>query len=164
MQENRLFKIVYYLLEKGKSTAPELAEKFEVSIRTIYRDLDAISAAGIPIYATQGKGGGISLLQNYVLDKSILSNQEKEKILMALQGLIATEDKQSDELLSKLAGLFQSKTSNWIEVDFSDWISSTYKQDTFNAIKGAIFNRHIIAFSYFGGSGEHSKRLLNQSN
>ena len=72
MQENRLFKIVYYLLERGKSTAPELAERFEVSIRTIYRDLDAISAAGIPIYAIQGKGGGISLLQNYVLDKSIL--------------------------------------------------------------------------------------------
>ena len=64
MQENRLFKIVYYLLERGKSTAPELAERFEVSIRTIYRDLDAISAAGIPIYAIQGKGGGISLREN----------------------------------------------------------------------------------------------------
>ena len=51
MQMNRLFKIVYYLLENGKSTAPELAEKFEVSIRTIYRDLDALSAAGIPVYA-----------------------------------------------------------------------------------------------------------------
>ena len=61
MEQGRLFKIVYYLLDKGKATAPELAEKFEVSVRTIYRDLDAISAAGIPIYATQGKGGGISL-------------------------------------------------------------------------------------------------------
>ena len=134
MQENRLFKIVYYLLERGKSTAPELAERFEVSIRTIYRDLDAISAAGIPIYAIQGKGGGISLLQNYVLDKSILSDQEKEKILMALQGLIAIEDKKTDELLSKLGGLFQSKISNWIEVDFSDWVSNTHMQDTFNLI------------------------------
>ena len=144
MQENRLFKIVYYLLERGKSTAPELAERFEVSIRTIYRDLDAISAAGIPIYAIQGKGGGISLLQNYVLDKSILSDQEKEKILMALQGLIAIEDKKTDELLSKLGGLFQSKISNWIEVDFSDWVSNTHKQDTFNLIKEAIFNRRIF--------------------
>ena len=58
MQTNRLFQIVYCLLSKGKCTAPELAERFEVSVRTIYRDLDAISAAGIPIYATQGKGGG----------------------------------------------------------------------------------------------------------
>lgn len=61
MQMKRLFQIVYYLLENGKSSAPELANKFEVSTRTIYRDLDSISAAGIPIYATQGKGGGISL-------------------------------------------------------------------------------------------------------
>lgn len=160
MQENRLFKIVYCLLEKGKSTAPELAERFEVSIRTIYRDLDAISAAGIPIYAIQGKGGGISLLQNYVLDKSILSDQEKEKILMALQGLIATEDKETDELLSKLGGLFQSKISNWIEVDFSDWVSNTHKQDTFNAIKEAIFNRRIITFSYFGSRGNRSNRTV----
>ena len=58
---------MYYLLDKGKCTAPELAEKFEVSTRTIYRDLDVISAAGIPIYATQGKGGGISILPEYVM-------------------------------------------------------------------------------------------------
>ncbi len=57
MRESRLFRIVYYLLQNGKATAPELAQKFEVSIRTIYRDIDSISSAGIPIYATQGKGG-----------------------------------------------------------------------------------------------------------
>ena len=55
MEQGRLFKIVYHLLDKGRATAPELAEKFEVSVRTIYRDLDAISAAGIPIYTVQGK-------------------------------------------------------------------------------------------------------------
>ena len=160
MQENRLFKIIYYLLDKGKSTAPELAAKFEVSIRTIYRDLDAISAAGIPIYATQGKGGGISLLQNYVLDKVLLSNQEKEKILMALQGIIATEDAKADELLSKLGGLFQTKITSWIDVDFSDWIKNTPDQDVFNTIKGAIFTKNRILFSYFGGNGLSSKRTV----
>ena len=72
MEQSRLFKIVYHLLENGKSTASELAEKFEVSIRTIYRDLDAISATGIPIYATQGKGGGIALLDEYVLGKIVV--------------------------------------------------------------------------------------------
>lgn len=160
MQESRLFKIVYYLLDKGKSTAPELAEKFEVSIRTIYRDLDAISAAGIPIYATQGKGGGISLLQDYILDKSLLSDQEKEKILMALQGIIATEDTKADELLSKLGGIFQTKIQDWIEVDFSDWIKNTPNQDVFNTIKGAIFTKNTIKFSYFGSNGSFSKRTV----
>ncbi len=57
MRESRLFRIVYYLLQNGKATAPELAQKSEVSIRTICRDIDAISSTGIPIYATQGKGG-----------------------------------------------------------------------------------------------------------
>lgn len=160
MQESRLFKIVYYLLDKGKSTAPELAEKFEVSIRTIYRDLDAISAAGIPIYATQGKGGGISLLQDYILDKSLLSDQEKEKILMALQGIIATEDTKADELLSKLGGIFQTKIQDWIEVDFSDWIKNTPNQDVFNTIKGAIFTKNTIKFSHFGSNGSFSKRTV----
>ena len=70
MQESRLFGILYYLLDKGRATAPELAEKFEVSVRTIYRDVDAISSAGIPIYVTTGRNGGIQFLDDYVLNKS----------------------------------------------------------------------------------------------
>ena len=102
MEQGRLFKIVYHLLDKGRATAPELAEKFEVSVRTIYRDLDAISAAGIPVYTVQGKGGGIFILPEFVLEKSLLTPQEKEQILMALQGLAAAEDSRTDELLTKL--------------------------------------------------------------
>ena len=64
MQESRLFKIVYHLLEKGQATAPELAEKFEVSVRTIYRDIDALSGAGIPVYAEAGRNGGIHLMNH----------------------------------------------------------------------------------------------------
>ena len=160
MQESRLFRIVYYLLDKGKSTAPELAEKFEVSIRTIYRDIDIISSMGIPIYAMQGKGGGITLLDNFVLDKSLLSNQEKEQILMALQGIIATKQNHSDELLIKLGSLFQSKITNWIEVDFSDWVKNNHSQDIFNLIKGAIFSHNVISFHYFGSNRESTLRRV----
>lgn len=160
MEQSRLFKIVYHLLEKGKSTAPELAEKFEVSIRTIYQDLDTISAAGIPIYATQGKGGGIFIMQDFVLNKSLLSEQEKEQILMALQGISATEHNQTDELLMKLSGLFQSKVTNWIEVDFSEWYKNTPNYDVFNLIKNAIFNQYTITFSYFAREGNYSNRTI----
>lgn len=160
MEQSRLFKIVYHLLEKGKSTAPELAEKFEVSIRTIYRDLDTISAAGIPIYATQGKGGGIFIMQDFVLNKSLLSELEKEQILMALQGISATEHNQTDELLMKLSGLFQSKVTNWIEVDFSEWYKNTPNYDVFNLIKNAIFNQYTITFSYFAREGNYSNRTV----
>lgn len=158
MQESRLFRIVYYLLQNGKATAPELAQKFEVSIRTIYRDIDAISSAGIPIYATQGKGGGISILNDYTLDKSLFSEQEQEQMLTALQGMIAATEKNSNELLTKLSGLFQIKSTNWIEVDFSDWAHRTPQQDTFNIIKEAIFQKRIISFCYFSGKGNKEKR------
>lgn len=77
MQESRLFRIVYCLLKKGKATAPELAKKFEVSVRTIYRDIDAISASGIPIYAMQGKKGGIVIDEEFTLDRLVLSSKEK---------------------------------------------------------------------------------------
>ena len=158
MRESRLFRIVYYLLQNRKATAPELAQKFEVSIRTIYRDIDSISSAGIPIYATQGKGGGISILNDYTLDKSLFSEQEQEQMLTALQGMIATTEKNSNELLIKLNGLFQIKSTNWIEVDFSDWAHRTLQQDTFNIIKEAIFQKRVISFCYFSGKGNKEKR------
>ena len=158
MRESRLFRIVYYLLQNGKATAPELAQKFEVSIRTIYRDVDSISSAGIPIYATQGKGGGISILNDYTLDKSLFSEQEQEQMLTALQGMAATTEENSNELLTKLSGLFQIKSTNWIEVDFSDWAHRTPQQDTFNIIKEAIFQKRVISFYYFSGKGNKEKR------
>ena len=91
MQESRLFRILYYLLDKGHATAPELAEKFEVSVRTIYRDVDAISSAGIPIYVTTGRNGGIQFLDDYVLNKSFFSDSEKLEILSSLQSLSAVQ-------------------------------------------------------------------------
>ena len=73
MIESRLFKIIYHLMEKGQATAPELAEKFEVSVRTIYRDIDRISGAGVPVYSVAGRSGGIRLLDRFVREKSLLS-------------------------------------------------------------------------------------------
>lgn len=119
MKDNRLFKMLYYILEKEKVTAKELADKFEVSLRTIYRDVDTLCDVGIPLYTTQGKGGGIEILPDFVLDKSLLTNEEKEQILASLQGLENTNKLYESELLKKLSGLFKIKNTNWIEVDFS---------------------------------------------
>lgn len=92
MQESRLFKIVYYLLEKGQATAPQLAERFEVSVRTIYRDIDVLSEAGIPVYTESGRNGGIYLMSQFVLDKAILSEEEKQEILSAMQSMHAIQN------------------------------------------------------------------------
>ncbi len=75
MSDSRLFKIVYHLLEKGHATAPELSDKFEVTPRTIYRDVEALSGAGIPIYAEPGRNGGIYLLHHFVLERALLSER-----------------------------------------------------------------------------------------
>lgn len=160
MQESRLFKIVYYLLKHGRSTAPELSEKFEVSVRTIYRDIDTLSSAGIPVYAVQGKGGGISILDHFVLDKSLFSETEQQQILMALQGITVAQGEHSEELLTKLGAMFQAKAVSWIEVDFSGWVQNEPGQDVFNLIKDSIFQKNVIRFQYFSsGSGKTVRRV-----
>ena len=121
MQINRLFEIIYILLNKKLITATELAEHFEVSVRTIYRDIDTLSSAGIPIYAVQGKGGGISLLDDYILDKSLLSEKEQHEILYALHSLSGAKAPESDDVLERLNHLVNKNKTSWIEVDFSPW-------------------------------------------
>jgi predicted DNA-binding transcriptional regulator YafY len=158
MQINRLFEIVYILLDKKTTTASELAERFEVSVRTIYRDIDILSSAGVPIYASQGKGGGISLLGGYILNKSVLSEKEQNEILFALQSLKATGNPETDRVLSRLSSLFNKDTANWIEVDFTPWGSDKNQTSQFTILKDAILNRHIIEFEYINTSGEKSTR------
>lgn len=99
MQESRLFKVVYHLLDKGRATASELAEKFEVSVRTIYRDIDALSGAGIPIYAEAGRNGGIYLMNDFVMDKAVLTEEEKREILTALHSINSTSNIDNSQIL-----------------------------------------------------------------
>ena len=85
MQASRMFEMLYMLLERDKLTAAELAERLEVSVRTVYRDVQALSEAGMPVYADRGKGGGISILPSFKLSKSLLSEAERRSILASLQ-------------------------------------------------------------------------------
>lgn len=158
MRDSRLFRILYYVLEKGKVTANELSEKFEVSVRTIYRDIDVISSAGIPIYATQGKGGGIEIADDFVLKKSLLSEKEQEQILVALKGLEGINKQYENELLTKLSAFFKIKNTNWIEVDFTNWQRGNEYDELFNDIKSAIINKNIIRFTYFSSNEKETSR------
>lgn len=161
MQESRLFRILYELLANGKTTAPALARKLEVSVRTIYRDIDALSACGVPIYTIPGKSGGIALLDGYTIPKALLSDDERAQILAALQGIDTTTTQENDTLLTKLTAIFQTANSNWIEVDFSDWVrQGRPTQETFQTIKEAIFAQRVVTFHYYGNSGEESKRQV----
>ena len=99
MQSGRLFRLLYLLLEGENWTVRRLSERLEASERTIRRDLDALSAAGIPVYTVQGRGGGVRLLPGFVLDRSLLSGQEQDTILYGLQTLHATGMDATDDLL-----------------------------------------------------------------
>lgn len=157
MQINRLFEIIYILLDKKKVTATELAAHFSVSRQTICRDIDTLSTANIPIYTERGRGGGISLLPEYVLNKSILSAKEQNEILSALHGLSKLQSGTHNETLGKLSTLFHKSTSNWLEVDASDW---GFENDDFHHLKTAIIECNTVQFDYYNSYGEKRGRLV----
>lgn len=158
MQIHRLLEMVYLLLDKKKVTAKELSEKFEVSERTIYRDLQTLSASGIPIYTMKGKDGGISLMDSYVLNKSLLSEKEQNEILYALQGLSAANYPNADLVLEKMRSLFQRGEEDWIDVDFTHWSSGREEKKIFQKLKCAVTEKRRIKFDYYNASGEKSTR------
>lgn len=158
MIESRLLQILFILLEKGSVTAPGLAEKFEVSPRTIYRDIDALSAAGVPVYAIRGKGGGIFIRENYVLDKQLFSDEEQKDLILALQSLNLTTGTTTSSLLSKLSTLFQYKGIDWLEIDFSDWTG--LRNNYFQQLQRAILDKKVVELNYVSNQGEMTLRNL----
>ena len=156
MQISRLFEIVILLLDRETVTAAELAGHFGVSPRTIYRDVEALCQAGIPVYATQGKNGGIRLMESYVMKKSLLSREEQSEIEAALQSLNAMGATQGEGLLAKWRALFGKGEGDWVAVDFSDW--SQLRQSELLLIKEAILSKKVLRFTYYGGTGERTER------
>lgn len=156
MQINRLFEIVYILLHKKKVSATELAVQLGVSRRTICRDIDTLSIAGIPVYTEKGKNGGISLLPDFVLDKAILSEQEQNEILTALHGLAHVKTGATADILNRLTSIFNKPAINWLEVDFSDWDYS----NNFENFKSAILESRVVAFDYYNSFSEKTFRRV----
>lgn len=160
MSESRLFKILYYLLANKRATAPELASEFEVSIRTIYRDIDALSGAGIPIYAEVGRNGGIRLLDDFVLDKVLLSEQEKQDLLISLQSVMLTGTRSQNEVITKLSALFRMNVDEWIEIDFSRWGNKTIDKDKYEVLETAVLQHRIVLITYVNSYGKQSERKI----
>jgi len=160
MQIHRLFEIVYLLIERRTMTAAELAKRLEVSTRTILRDIDVLSCAGIPLYSTRGRGGGISLLDGYVLNKAFFSQSEQAGILAALEQLSATQYPDTQPVIDKLKGIFVKQTTNWLEVDFTHWGSGIQDKQKLSAIQAALLNKQALRFTYSSVRGETSERLV----
>ena len=148
----RLLGIIYTLMSKETVTAGELAERFEVSVRTIYRDIESLSIAGIPVYCKKGKNGGISLTEQFVLNKLLLTGEEQQEILAALVSLQETGVQEEKATIKKLGEFFQTEPMDWLAIDLSDW--SGTRRKLYEDIKTAILNRRVLCFDYYGQSRE----------
>lgn len=156
----RLFQIIYILMEKESVTAGELAERLEVSVRTINRDIEKLSEARIPIYATRGRSGGISLLSDFVLNKTVLSEEEKSSILSSMRvlGTVSYEDEK--QAITRLEEFFGKASYDWIEIEFDSWGKGNFDKEKFKLLKDAILNHKIIEFEY-AGHREMTNRCVN---
>lgn len=157
--QQRLFEITNLLIHRGSATAAELAQRFGVSRRTIYRDIDALSLAGIPVYAERGREGGIRILPEYVLDKSLFSKEEQTDIMAYFEGLASLGTPGSEQLLSKLGALFGPGDS-WLEVDFMPWGSDKQEKQDFSLLRECILTRKVVSFEYTGSDGTLTSRSV----
>lgn len=147
---DRLIQIIFLLLRHENITAKQLAQELGVSTRTIYRDINTLSIAGIPITSQKGYGGGLSLLEGFALDKSYFTQEEQSNIIQALQILKSSHYPDADRTLNKVAGLFShTLQSDWLEIDFSYWGSPEKERRNMTALERAVINKYVIRFTYY---------------
>ena len=161
MKIDRLIGILSVLLQEEKTTAPELAERFEVSRRTINRDIEDLCKAGIPIQTAQGIGGGISIMEGYRMDRTILTSKDMQVILAGLRSLDSVS---GSSYYGQLMEKIQSGSSDFVSgrdsilIDLSSWYKGTLAPKI-EMIQDAIENRKLIRFHYFAPSGESTRTI-----
>ncbi|GIN71619.1 transcriptional regulator [Bacillus sp. J14TS2] len=166
MKVSRLVSMIMILLDKQRIGAQELANMFEVSTRTIYRDIDAINMAGIPIHSTPGVGGGFEIMKNYKMDRKVFSTTDISTILTGLSSL--SNMIQSDDLVNALAKVksfipvdrvdeIKLKTDQ-IHIDLSQWIGYRNVQPYLETIKKALQENKILSFEYADRHGNKTER------
>jgi predicted DNA-binding transcriptional regulator YafY len=161
MKLDRLLGIITILLQKDRVTAPELAEKFEVSRRTIGRDIDALCMAGIPVVAHQGAGGGLTIAEGFKLDKSVLTADELSGIIAALKGIGSVSEQSGIErVLDKLHANTDAVVSmrEPVIIDLASYYGGQLTEKI-ELIKRAVFESRVIAFDYCYEKGESHRRI-----
>ncbi|WP_128100218.1 YafY family protein [Paenibacillus sp. DCT19] len=168
MKLDRLLAIVVLLVNRGRVQAKDLADTFEVSIRTIYRDIDTLGQAGIPVVTYQGASGGIGLAEGYRLDRNVLTDQDLASIVTALRSISTSHSNVARDLLvEKLSSIvpeaknedFQSNTSRFI-VDYSTWTHPEALQIKLQLIESGMDQSRLITFTYCSAGGNQTIRTV----
>ncbi|HAK1610974.1 TPA: YafY family transcriptional regulator [Listeria monocytogenes] len=168
MKVDRLMSIVLILLDKERISAQELADRFEVSLRTIYRDIDAIDLAGVPIRSTPGVGDGFEIMPNYKMDSKVFSTADLSAILMGLSSL--SNMVRGDELINALAKIKSfipadrakeiELKANQIYIDLSQWTGNNNIQPHVEIIKVALQENKLLTFEYIAHQGNKTVRIV----
>ena len=156
MKIDRLIGILTILLQKDKVTAPQLADMFEVSVRTINRDIDDLTLAGIPLITTRGVNGGIQIMDGYRMDKTLLTNHDMQAILTGLRSLDSiSKTNRYAQLMEKLsAGNSSVLTADeHILINLAAWNKQAVSS-RLEIIHHAIEKAHILHFQYVSPKGE----------
>lgn len=161
MKIERLIGILSILLQEKKVTAPELAQKFEVSKRTINRDIDSLSQAGIPLYTTQGNGGGISIAEGYRMDKTVLTSKDMQNILAGLRSLDSVSGNNyygqlMEKLLPGSSDLISGR--DYMLIDLSSWYKKSLAP-RIELIRSAIEKRQLLKFDYVSQNSEGIRQV-----
>ncbi|MBQ6384944.1 MAG: YafY family transcriptional regulator [Lachnospiraceae bacterium] len=161
MKIDRLIGILSILLQEDKTTAPELAERFEVSRRTINRDIEVLCRAGIPVRTVQGTGGGISIMDAYRMDRTILTSRDMQMILAGLRSLDSVS---GSSYYGQLMEKIQAGSSELISgrdsilIDLSSWYGDSLAPKI-EMIQDAIGDRRLVRFRYYAPSGESERTV-----
>ena len=161
MKTERLIGILSVLLRQEKTTAPELARRFEVSRRTISRDIETLCRAGIPICTVQGTGGGISIMDGYRMDRTLLTSRDMQMILAGLRSLDSVSGSNYyRQLMEKLDPGASDLVSgrDYILIDLSSWYGKTLAEKI-SRIREAVEEKRLLSFRYCAPGGESARRI-----
>ncbi|GAA4866032.1 YafY family protein [Paenibacillus vulneris] len=167
MKLDRLLAITMLLLNRKRVGAQELAERFEVSLRTIYRDLEALNQAGIPIVSFAGASGGYEIMDQYRLDRQFLSLDELQSIIIALKGVGSSfGDQDTSILLDKVGALMarseRHEMDHWsqqVMIDLNPWHGGQAEKEKLGVLRAAARDAKVIRFSYTSSQGDSSERM-----
>ncbi|MEK8126341.1 YafY family protein [Paenibacillus filicis] len=168
MKLHRLLAITMLLLSRKRMSGQELAERFEVSLRTIYRDLEAINAAGIPIASFAGADGGYEIMEQYHIDRQMVTLDELRSILTALKGFQASlDDRETDRLLAKVGALVARSERNRAEgpgetllIDTDLWRGGQEEKELLSELRQAAISRSLVTFAYTDAGGQAGLRSV----
>ncbi|MBT2765513.1 YafY family protein [Paenibacillus sp. ISL-20] len=169
MKIDRLLAITVLLLNRGRLSAKELADRFEVSSKTIYRDMDTLCQAGIPIVAHQGISGGFEIMEHYMIDKYWLSAEEMSALVTAVKGMSsALDDQQMGILLEKVKallhrveqGLDDEYRREPVVMDFQPWGQRQGLKPVVSLLKKAIQEKRRVVMEYIDNQGNAERRTI----